>query len=190
VFLGFACGTKIVVPPDMDNLTCLRDAAGLPGTWKFFDSENCAPYRSDDGTGRFFAVIYREFCPSNSEDCVENWGFFYAVEANRFASFDDFRSKIVTLNQPHLPFNVAGRSGHFSSGFVDLDFDADANQDDSDDSGIVTVSGNTQPEMDDWPLASGDVIDADDGLITVKKPGGGGIRIDLTTWWNPQYATF
>lgn len=188
VYSGFACGTNIVVPKDMED--CLVTSGSLPATWKFFNSATCTGYQSEEATASFYMVIYREPCDGDEDECDTNWGFFYAAEASGYAGFDDFKAKIETLNQPRLPYDGPARSGHFASGLIDVEFDADANQDDSDEWGLVSISGVAQPDIDAWPLASGGVIDADDGLIEIKKPGGGGVRIDLRTWYDPKYEVF
>jgi hypothetical protein len=185
VWRGFACGTNIVVPADMAT-SCLSGVSGLPATWQFFDSSACEGYKG--GPDKYYLVIYREPCSETSERCVNNWGFFHAVD-NPQRTFDDFKKDVASWNTLSLPYDSEKQTGTYNNGQTRIEFATAANQDNSDDWGIKSVGFIKQKGLDDWPLASGGFIDASgDGVIRICKPGGSVVlELDLAEGLSQKY---
>jgi hypothetical protein len=183
VWQGFACGTNIVVPADME--VCLVSVSDLPSSWRFFDSSSCAGYQ---GSSKFYAVIYREPCMETSEKCVGNWGFFHAVD-NPAMSFQDFQVNVVAENFLKIPYDTEKQTGNYSDGKETIEFSAAAHQKDDEDWGITSIGFAKQGDLDTWKLAEGAFItSAGDGLIIVHSlTGGKSLELDLADGHAPRY---
>jgi hypothetical protein len=164
VFKGFACGTNIVVPPTLD--ACFSPPDGTP--WRFLSSATCPALPN---TPQFYVALFRKPCPSETKNCLKDWGFFEAVEApptaDQDAAFAAFRNKVLTTNGAHLtPDPLGGKEPPLSGIYISslgsrIEFDAAATMNDKNRAGVVAVDGDLQPALNDWPLASGDIVNSD-----------------------------
>lgn len=193
VWNGFACGTNIIVPADMEwdgvSSDCLHPVSSLPPTWMFLDSSTCPAYK-DAVSKKFYLVVYREPCPSTSESCVFNWGFFHAV-SNPTIDFATFVYRISSTNAINLPaFNSLNQTGLYANGTQLIAFDASAMRKNASAWGITSVNSVPTALIDQWPLAIGGLIDSrGDGLIVFKSTSGDGkmLELDLRKGYPPRY---
>ncbi|MGE0237278.1 MAG: hypothetical protein AB7F09_08200 [Parvibaculaceae bacterium] len=188
---GFACGTDLVVPPDLE--ACLKTTPGAPDAWRFINSEECAAYA---GAPPFYVVIMRRPCPADEETCHGQWGFFEAVDKPAGLAFADFMKQTVERNPFTLVPSPNSMVGEYNSWRNErVTFNANGHEEDDDESGISGIDGIDQEDIDDWPLAEGDAITADgDGRLTIRAPGrqpapglSTSIKIDFTDWEHPKY---
>ena len=171
----FACGLNIAIPPMMNS--CLKE--GPPGTsheWRFLDSTHadCALLK-DRPDLKFYAVIFREDCPSSDHGCETNWGFIETVDAPT-VDFSTFQSAVLMKNPPgSITSASAGGSGsrpikgsYRSFSGHEIQFDITAHEADSKKWGIVAIDGNPQGSLTTWDLASGPVMQAKgDGMVQI-----------------------
>lgn len=191
VWKGFACGTNFRVPPAIEP--CLTSPPIAAEGWMFIDSTTCPAYQ---GAPPFYVALFRLPCRADAENCYNDWGFFEAVDQPG-VTFDEFMHKTVEKNPPFLtaaarltvPSTLAGT--YVSWRGERIAFDVDAHAEDDDRSGIDSVDGISQPDIDDWPLATGDAVSAaEDGRIVIRwpgHPGAGEIRMDFTDWGHPRF---
>lgn len=204
VYRGFACGTNIVVPDSLAQ--CLVPQPGTP--WSFLSSARCAEL---PGTRPFHVALYRRPCPSGSSACLNNWGFFEAVEAapsaNPDAAFAAFRAQVLTANPASLiPDPPSGwlpllrgpplPGTYVSSRGQRIAFDAAITMIDGNVPGVRSVDGVAEPNLDVWPLAAGGVINskvctsamipfAVTGQIEISGSTSG-VTIDFCDWQKPK----
>ncbi len=200
VHRGFACGTNIVVPDSL--ATCLKTRPGTP--WSFISSAHCAAL---PGTRPFYIVLYRRPCPAFARECLNNWGFFEAVEAvpssDPGAAFHAFIAKVIADNPDALiatptvvpPLGTALAGTYVSSRGERIAFDASVTMRDGDKPGVRSVNGAAEPNLSAWPLASGGVINsklcttgfplAFNGQIEISGSTGG-VTIDFCDWQKPK----
>lgn len=196
VWAGFACGLNVTVPASFE--ACAQPAP-LPAQneWRFIDT--AAPAcGAVAGSLRQFVVIYREACRTADTGCAINFGFIEVLEAGT-ESLAAFMSRTVAANPKGfiVPFNTGGvlpmGGTYHSARNADIQFLADAHQQDSDKWGISSVNGIATKDLDDWDFAVGDVVTADGkGLVrmtnaALKDPAHPlvTLELDMTSKPNP-----
>jgi hypothetical protein len=208
VYRGFACGTNIVVPDALAE-KCLVPQPGTP--WSFLSSALCSEL---PGTRPFFVALYRRTCPSGATACLNNWGFFEAVEApsndaNLDTAFAAFRAQVLNANPATLipdpqirPVPLPWRGPLLPGTYVSsrgqrIEFDAAATMIDGNAPGVRSVDGVAEPNLNAWPLASGGVINTKlctntifpfsvrAGQIEISGSTGG-VTIDFCDWQKPK----
>lgn len=187
VFKGFACGTNIVIPhlleecftpPDgspwrfMSSATCPAYPVAKPFYVALFQkacpagAENCLK-----DWGFFEAVEALELRCTESFDaqpasCLHNWDPGKPAPIDAAAAYAGFRAKVLALNPPALvPDPKSGDAPALAGRYAspnghDIDFDAAATMNDKNRPGVVAVNNVRRQDLSDWPLASGDVIQA------------------------------
>jgi len=216
VTLGFACGLNPTRPAlydpcrtDDGNWTFINTAgctlpgapdpvgpAGNPGPYLYVAlySDVC----SDANAA--FCVPYKESCseaeagqPDRFPYCTseeERFGFLEVVDAPAdadaaFAGFQTFMDGVKVRNPspigPDLISAYQATDGRL------IQFDPGRGQKASDEWAILAIDGvATELDMDDWDLAEGDRIEADDGVITIHHPSLGDIVLNFTDRDQPQ----
>jgi hypothetical protein len=197
VWRGFACGINFQIPSDLN--ACL--SPGPPGSqaeWKFLDVAQCPGYESNS---KVFVAIYRQACGAAVDHCAD-FGFFEAVDMPAGASFAAFQNKVIGNNPPG--FVVTPPTMRAGGGSLDplplngtyktfgdkvIEFDCSAHLQDDDKSGISSADGQTIDDIDDWPLAEGDVITSNDKpVIVIRRPSPGArpLTLDFSKWNSPK----
>ena len=196
VYRGFACGINFRIPADLWG--CL--SPGPPGSeagWKFLDVRQCAGYESNP---KVYVAIYRKACGAAVDHC-RDFGFVEAVDAPQDLTFTSFKQTVVQNNPPGFvvtpPTIVAGGgalgplplNGTYKTfAGKTIAFDCSAHLQDDEKSGIASVDGQEVPGIDDWDLAEGDIITANDKpVVTIRRsPGGPVITLDFSKWNSPK----
>jgi hypothetical protein len=181
---GFACGSNIVVPPNLTSCLTPEDAA--PDQWRFIDSSACTTI---SGSNKFYMVIYQQPCTAAYTECAftANWGFIEAVD-NPSLAFADFRRAVITANPASLTSSLADpskRTGTYvSTSGERIAFDISA----GDDAVVKSVNGVSEKSANDWDFAEGDVIKADgNGKMEIHNPNfSDWIEIDLSSKDHPK----
>jgi hypothetical protein len=197
VWRGFACGINLRAPAGMDFVS---GPPGTPPGWSFFDSRSVAAYATGP---QVMIARYTVDCGGDQTgDCTDNIGLFEAV-SEPGVSFDSFRQRILTANP--APGNWLGLiggpiganrtvlSGTYTSFSGEaIVFDTSAHQRNGDKTGIASVDGVAQADLDDWPRASGDVMTGDhEGSFSFRNPATGhGFIIDMQGWKTPARTDF
>ncbi len=196
VWKGFACGINFQIPADLNG--CL--SKGPPGSeaeWKFLDVAQCPGYESNP---KVYVAIYQKACGAAVDDC-RDFGFFEAVDAPAGVTFDSFKTTVVGNNPPGFvvtpptmragggslpPLPLSGTYTTFAG--KTIEFDCSAHLQDEELSGVSSADGQAVDEIDDWPLAEGDVVSADDRPVVVirRSPGGPFITLDFSKWNSPR----
>ncbi|MBI3558436.1 MAG: hypothetical protein HY074_19375 [Deltaproteobacteria bacterium] len=175
---GFACGLNPVIPPSIPP-SCIETV----GNFSFVDftAARCPLHHG------FYAMVYRQSCDSAA--CKSGgtaFGFFEAREAAAGMSFHDFKNLILVNNDnrtfestaTNLYINSEGRQIWFKP-LVRSKWDW----------GVVGIDERRyEHDLHKWPLAQGDVMNADGrGLVSItnsylKKR----IVLDMTDPMNPR----
>jgi hypothetical protein len=217
VYKGFACGTNITIPPALDQ--CFTPFNGTP--WRFMSSVGCKALPNEKP---FFVAVFQKVCPAEARDCLNNWGFFEAVEAQKIpcvaasepcyfswgsgsapqiadadAAFAAFKAKVLATNGgTELPDPPSGKEPalagrYFSPTGHSIEFDAAATMNDKSKPGVGSVDNIPKPDLDDWPLASGDIVNSSacpsDGNLAGKVEISGkaaGVTIDFCDMYHPS----
>jgi hypothetical protein len=183
VWRNFACGINAEIPPDI--IPCLAPALNqVVPHWFYFDSSACDGYKIRPN--KFYMVIYlvcgQNACFSDPTTLNPSNAGFLEVVDNPSDAFDVFQAK-VQFNNPHNPSGDLGSLGqgcltgddceghyHTFSGH-DLELALRGHQDDSDKTGINSVDGVNEKDLNDWNFADGDIISSQgDGVIAIKNP--------------------
>jgi hypothetical protein len=161
VHKGFACGTNIIVPPAL--APCFTPQPGTP--WSFLNSATCAGLPA---SAPFHVALYVKPCPAGAKDCLNNWGFFEAVEglpgAAGAAGFVVFKLRTLSNNPASLiPDPSGGDNPALGGTYVSargerIEFDAAATFNDKARPGVGKVNGTAVADINKWPRAEGDVI--------------------------------
>lgn len=206
VYRGFACGTNIVVPDPL--AACFVSQPGTP--WSFLQAATCAALPR---ARPFHVALYRRPCPQGATACLNNWGFFEAVEAvptaNPDSAFAAFRGRVLAANPASLIPDPTGGTWlpivrgpplpgtYVSSRGQRIVFDAAITMMSGGDApGVRSVDGVAESKVSDWPLAAGGVINAKgcpgaafpfavNGLIEITGSTGG-VTIDFCDWQKPK----
>ncbi|MGE5278391.1 MAG: hypothetical protein ACM3SU_15465 [Acidobacteriota bacterium] len=196
VWRGFACGINFQIPGDLND--CL--SKGPPGSedeWRFLDVGGCAGYESNP---KVYVAVYRKSCGAAVDHC-RDFGFFEAVDGPPGVTFESFKTTVVSNNPPGFivtpptmragggslpPLPLNGTYKTFAG--KTIEFDCSAHLQDDELSGISSADGQAVDEIDDWPLAEGDVVNADDRPVVVirRSPGGPAITLDFSKWNSPK----
>jgi hypothetical protein len=181
VWRNFACGLNFRMPSDL--LACL-DHDFQPGpNWFFIDSTACDGYKSGP---KFFVVIFL-ICPQD--------GACKVLTAGNTAGFleivDDPADSIAVVKATVLANNPATSLGNLGPGCLtggdctghyhsvsghDLELALRGHQDDSNKTGITSVDGVVEKDLDQWNRAEGDIINSQSGgiasgpVISIKNP--------------------
>ena len=176
---GFACGLNMVLPADIDGCKTPGPPDREP-FWFFVDSSQCG-YGANPNDPKVYLVLYKRPCLGAVDGCDTSgfFGFVEAVDAGN-QSFADFISGVLARNPPGLTVlmatggaseTVSFLSTYIASDGRGIEFDPTANIRNSSRSGIEAINGTRQPDISDWPLAVGDVIQKDkDALVTIRNP--------------------
>ena len=176
VWRNFACGTNLWMP---NFLVVQLDHNPLSGPhWYFLDSSRFA----NKNWPKFFIVFYL-ICPGDTcnklatKDAA-NAGFLEVVD-NSSDTLASFEAKVIQNNQPASLGNLGQGCltggdchGHYHtvSGH-DLELELRGHQDDSEKTGITSVDGVAEKDLDNWNFAEGDIISSQgDGVITISNP--------------------
>ena len=192
---GFACGVNLRIPPDIAACST-PGPASRESYWSFVDLTACAGYQPQP---QLYLVIYQRPCLAAAEYC-DNFGFVEVAPAQgtTFAAFmaDTLNRNPASLIASPSPIR-AGGAGSISpqplpSTYVAADgrrieFDVMAYANDDDRFGIERVNGDHQPDLADWDLARGDVLQKkDEPLVTIRHPKSGKtIVLDLRNTGSP-----
>jgi hypothetical protein len=186
VWRNFACGINFRIPPDI--VSCLVGQKGAPvspvNRWYFLDSSTCLGYKQ--GPSKFYVVLYlicgQDTCfPDTISLNPTNAGFLEIVESPT-APFDAFQATVLADNPPDKlgdlgPGCLNGgdckgkyQTYRFAGDHV-LELELRGHQDDSDKTGVTSVDGVAETELDDRPLAEGDIVSSQgDGAILIRNP--------------------
>ena len=186
VWQNFACGVNLRIPDDIVN--CL--APSTTSLFFFFDSAACPGYRPTSVVPHFYFALFlicgnASPCFTSSSDPSDekfpnNAGFLEIVD-NPPVSFDQFKAMVESNNSnigkvipcvSDLP-GCSLRYRTFSSsgpGHL-LVVDPRAHQNDSDKSGILSVDGVDEKDLDEVNLAEGDSSVANPAPITSQGDG-------------------
>jgi hypothetical protein len=163
IWRNFACGRDLAI--DRASVReCFELPAGGHG-WFFVDSHSAAC--NDAGylrEKRFFAVGF----VSNNNGRLD--GFIEVVDATDSMSFDDFKGAVLGKN-PTLTSGIKGVYNAFSG--HSIEFDTGAHQSDDNRTGIESIDGVNEPDIDAWDHASGDILAAPwkNSVVTITNPG-------------------
>jgi hypothetical protein len=201
VWQGFACGMNYrdmqdANPGDQEGGMGTCFVPGLdeaPAAWSFLDSRACPATRQSPP---FFIARFLMPCTNADSGCLtgSSFGFFEAVDAPA-VDFDTFRRKVVTDNPVVFPGNPApedavNQNGHYRmfAGGLPILFSVVANRADRDLYGVLDVAGESVQNLDDWPFATGGVMNSDgNGLVSFKNPNNGRLIIwDFTDAQHPK----
>lgn len=195
VLRGFACGTNIHVPEIIER-DCLKPAPGVDASWSFLDSASCSAYGD---APPFYLVVFRKPCPPDIDGCVDNWGFFEAVDRATTAAnvpFAEFIQQTVSRNPTLMVALTNTLGGTYKTWRGDtLLYIANGHDEDSNSAGFKGINNLYQKDIDEWPLADGDALTADGkGRATIRSPSRApasgrvmAIKIDFTDWENPKF---
>lgn len=174
---NFACGTNVFIP-----LTIPRQCIEQDGNWYFvnFTAPACP---LDYG---FYAVVYKEDCDSDGcKDLGENFGFFEAREAEEL-TYEEFKDAVLSKND-HRDYDSGKTSTYEKTDGETIVFETVHKSKWT--WGIISIDGVVQNRnIESWPLAEGDIINASrDGRVVVTNPY---LRkrliLDMSDHLNPQ----
>lgn len=176
----FACGVSLRIPDAyFTKLGCMNQkvAADGQGLWVFIDAATVDPTRAIDctngsRTGRFMVAAYLF-----GGRFGDNRGFFEAHAADGM-TFDAFQAAVLAKNfnrtfqfdtmTPNSYTTLSGRTIQF---VVPFPGDGDKSAWTITSTGDAALDGLGN-DIDNWPLASGDVLSGDGkGLVTFKNAG-------------------
>jgi hypothetical protein len=174
VWNGFACGINMQIPADLDS--CFTPLV-TNNAWRFLNSETCAPYSAGP---RFFIALWRG--DQNLSGLGSNFGLFEIADLPK-ADFSTFVDRIKSTNSasPGLKGIFHSFSGHA------IEYDCEGNQNDGNRTGIESIDGTRELDINKLSFASSDVINgAGDGHVRIEnKRLGRALDLDFTTWQNP-----
>ena len=211
---GFACGLNLYVPADVE--ACLTHPPTREAYWSFFDSKTCGDYGSGPAV---YAVIYRKPCLLATANC-DTFGFIEAIDvaSDSPAAFQQFQTATLARNAASLiadpPSVIAGGGGggltsqtshlkstYFAADGRKIDFDPTGMIIDPLQTGIIAVNGTADSSIDQWPGASGALVNkaitsqsgtAVGSLVTITNPNdaykGKALRLDFTNLFAPAYV--
>jgi hypothetical protein len=161
---------------------CLsKGPPGSPTEWDFIDSRRCAAYRS---APRFFIAIYRHTCLLLAGADCENFGFFEVLDAVSSDNFESFVTGVLAANPPgfisSLAFPSSNDTYHSVRGQA-IEFLADPI---SRRSGIVSVNGVAQHDLDSWSFAEGGMAHIPGVWTPIRSNGNGYVVIS-----NPRFTS-
>jgi hypothetical protein len=185
VWQNFACGTNVRIPPAI--AACLihntQGGTGVPvgPHWYFLDSSLCGYSMAP----RFVVVLYL-ICPSDqcNADLSNVGAGFLEVIDNPTDLISTLEANVVRRNPASVGLANLGQgcltstgtcTGHYhtmnGATSHDLTIHLRGHQDDAQGTGIAAIDGANQPDIGDWPLAVGDIINSKgDGVITIHNP--------------------
>jgi hypothetical protein len=177
VWKGFACGMNIRVPDVLEECFVPRNPA-IPSPWRFLDSTSCDETK---GYPPFYVVVYRVCSSPACTSDASNAGFIEIVEVElppKMIPFATFTSQVM-LENAKLGIDsscltsgacsgryhaMTGRSGS------NIEFNLLGHQGNSSRSGIESVDGQPEKNIDEWQFAEGDVIHASgNGIVKITN---------------------
>lgn len=158
---GFACGLNPSVPASIPT-NCLE----TQGNWTFMDftSDQCKLKYG------FFAALYTAPCDGTlCSKVASTYGFFEAAEASDALDYAGFKQKVQAANGKAI-YHSSQENEYFTANGHRIRFlPIPANKLDW---SIRAIDGKpTVTDMSKWPLAFGDIINADgNGLVEIHNP--------------------
>ncbi len=174
---GFACGLDPVVPKSIPE-SCIERGSG----WTFVNFASAAcPLQYG-----FYVALYSATCDTDRcRDGADRFGFLEAREADDEMDYATFKSKVLEntfrfygAERPDEYVNSYGR--HIR--FVPLPEDKWSWS-------ILGIDGqNYDTDLQHWPLARGDIMNADgSGLVEITNPRlRRKLTLDMRDFWNPK----
>ena len=176
VYKNFGAGANVIVPESIPD-ACREKS----GNWEFFDftADNCALQYG------FYVAVHKKACDSKvCRDQGSNYGFFETREAKEI-TFDDFKTNIINSNKDR-EWNSSRHNFYQKSNGEMIEFIPVTTERFT--WGIVSVDGEAQQrDINQWPLAEGDIINADEGRVEITNPKlNQTLILDMTDPQNPK----